>query len=461
MGNIFRQTAAGLALLCAVAVPAGARAETLTDAMIAAYKNSNLLEQNRALLRAADEDVAQAVAALRPIVSFIARATKTHVAPSNPSAAAPTTSTEATLALSAELTLYDNGRNRLAVESAKEAVMATRSDLIGVEQDVLLNAVSAYMDVRRALENVALRQSNVRLISQELQATRDRFDVGEVTRTDVSIAEAALAEARSNLVAAEGDLVAAREGFKLAVGRYPGPLTGIPPTPDLPATVNAARDIAVRRHPDIVSAQHNVTVARLSVARARAALGPTVTAGAEIGVDDYGNDSSSLSLTLSQPIYRGGQLRSVERQALAGADQASAGLLQTVRAIDQEVGTSWASLSTARAQLSATREQISAAQLAYEGTREEANLGSRTTLDVLDSEQDLLDARAARINAEANQYVAVYALLSAMGLLTVDHLGLGIPTYDPVAYYNAVRNAPVTSVQGDRLDRVLKSIGRE
>ncbi|WP_212524495.1 TolC family outer membrane protein [Actibacterium sp. MT2.3-13A] len=429
-----------------------AGAETLTDTLVSAYQNSDLLEQNRALLRAADEDVAQAVSTLRPVISFVARGS--HVENN-----ARTSGSSASLSLSVSLSLYEGGANKLGIEAAKEAVLGTRAELLGLEQDVLLGAVQAHMRMRSAMENVLLSQSNVRLIQQELRAARDRFEVGEVTRTDVSIAEAALAASRSGLVAAEGNLATAREAFKLAVGRYPGTIAGAPRMPKLPASLKAARDIALRGHPDIIASQHNVTFAELNVARAKAARRPSISAGVDLSVDDHGNDTSSLSLQLTQPIYQGGRLISLERQAVNNREASRSRLHQTVRLIDQAVANAWATLAVARAQIAASDEQIRAAQLAFEGTKEEAKLGSRTTLDVLDAEQDLLDARAARIEAEANQYIAVYSVLAAMGLLTVDHLKLGIATYDPEAYYNTVKSAPL-SPRGAQLDRVLKSLGK-
>ncbi|MBK1635248.1 transporter [Rhodovulum adriaticum] len=437
---------------------AAARAETLTDALIAAYKNSHLLEQNRAVLRAADEDVAQAVAALRPVIQFSMDATYTDGNRKGPTVG--TTVTSASADVTASLTLYDGGSNRLAIDAAKENVMATRAALIGVEQNVLLAAVQAYMDVFAAIQNASLAENNVRVLTQQLRATEDRFEVGEVTRTDVSLAQSRLAAARSNLVAAQGALANAREAYRRAVGKYPAGLSGIPSLPSLPKSTSSARDIAVRSHPDILQAQHNVTAAELNVARAKAAQGPSLSANAGLTAEDDGGEYGFVGLSLSQTIYAGGGLYAAERQARANAERARAALLQSVRLIEEQVGSAWANLSVARAQIEATDRQIRAAQLAFEGTKEEARFGARTTLDVLDAEQELLDARTARVQAEANQYVAVYALLASMGLLTVEHLDLGIPTYDPLQYYNAVRNAPAKSIQGARLDRVLEALGR-
>ena len=440
---------AALGVTLALALPAAA--ETLTDALIAAYRNSNLLEQNRAVLRAADEDVAVALSALRPTLGLSSDVTSSNQRLDQ---------LQASLALSAQITVFDFGRNRLGVEVAKESVLATREALVNVEQQVLLSAVSAYVSVRLNQDIVALRESNVRLIAEELRAASDRFEVGETTRTDVAQAEARLAAARSDLIAAQGDLLVAREDYRLAVGRYPGDLRPLPRTPAIPRSLDEARTIASRTHPLIRQAQRLVTVGQLNLERARAQMRPTIGASASIGANDAGEDQRSFGLQLDQTLYAGGRLSALFRQALASSDQSRAALLQTTLDIGQQVGAAYANVTVANASIEAADRAIRANQTAFEGVRDEAALGARTTLDVLDAEQDLLSARTDRVSAEANRYVSVYALLSAMGLLTVEHLRLGIPTYDPAAYYNAVRNAPATSAQGKRLDRVLKSIGR-
>ncbi len=442
----------GAAMALAVTVAAPARADTLADTLIAAYRNSNLLEMNRAVLRAADEDVAQAVSTLRPTLTLSGGLSYSNQRLDELSAS---------LSLQAQMTLLDFGRNALAIEAAKESVMATRWSLVNAEQQVLLNAVRAYIGVRLNLDIVALREANLRLITQELRAAEDRFEVGEITRTDVALAEARLAASRSDLVAAQGDLAIARETFQLAVGRPPGALTGVVRLPRIPATLEEARRIGQQGHPLVRQAQHQVTIADLSVSRAQANTRPTlsITAGRSWS-DGGGNPGDSIGLSFNQTLYAGGRLSSLYRQALAGRDRARAGLHQTVAEVSLGVGEAWANLSVARATIEAADRQIRAAQTAFESVREEARLGARTTLDVLDAEQELLAARTSRLSAEATQVVQAYTLLAAMGLLTVDHLDLGIPTYDPAAYYNAVKGAPATSTQGKRLDRVLEAIGK-
>ncbi len=455
MRNLFGSLVAILMLAAPMA-----HGESLADALIAAYRNSNLLDQNRAVLRAADEDVAIAVSNLRPVIAFAAQAGYARNEFLTPTGArSQTDGLSASISLTADYTLLDFGRNALAVDVAKESVLATREALIGVEQNVLLSAVQAYVEVRLSQEIVALRQSNFRLITQELRAARDRFEVGEITKTDVAIAEARLASSRASLAAAEGDLMVARESYKAATGAYPGRLAGLPATPKTARSLDDAQAVAQRTHPSIRQAQREVTIAELNVARGKADLKPSLAARATLSVDDDGLNSETLGVNLNHTLYAGGKLSALYRKALAGRDTSRAGLHQTSVLVAQNVGNAWSNLAVSAASIDASSRQITAAQTAFDGVREEATLGARTTLDVLDAEQELLDARAARLEAEAGRYIGVYTLLSAMGLLTVDHLQLGIPTYDPAAYYNAVKTAPATSAQGRKLDKILEKIG--
>ncbi len=442
--------AAALSLALLAALPG--RAETLGDALAEAYRHSGLLEQNRALLRAADEDVAAAVAAMRPVVSYAVRSSYLDL----------TDTTTTNFDLSATLVLFDFGRSQLRREIARENVLSLREALIGVEQQVLLRAVSAYMNVRRTAEIVRLRENNVKLIAQELQAVRDRFEVGEVTRTDVSIAEARLAGSKSALAVARGNLTRAREEYRAAIGRYPGKLSSPPRAPATADSLEAARAVARKRHPDMLQAQRAVKIAELNIAMAEAARKPVLSGSALFSLDQDRNDTRSVGITLSGPIYQGGALASAIRKAAAQRDAARAGLHLARLAVDQNVGNAWAQLTVADAAVSASKEQIRAAKVALRGVREEARLGSRTTLDVLNAEQELLDAEAGMVSASSDRYVAVYNLLAAMGLLTAEHLKLGVPVYDPQAYYDAVKSAPLHGVspQGQKLDRVLDALGK-
>jgi outer membrane protein len=404
--------------------------------------------------------VAQAVAALRPVVGFIAEAQYGYNETATQSG--ETFVTEGlfeTYSLSAQMTVYDFGRTQFAIEAAKQTVLAAREALVSLEQQVLLAAVVAFVDVRLQQAVVALRQNNVRVIGEQLRAAQDRFDVGEVTRTDVAQAQARLAESEANLVSAEGALTVAREAYKATVCQYPGNLTAPPKPPRTAQSVDAALAVALRTHPDIRQAQRTVAAADLTVQRAKAGFMPTITGQAQLGIDGEGLQENGLGFQFNQTIYSGGLLASLMRQSIANRDASQAALQQAGVRVAETVGNVWSNLDVADATIVATQQQIDAAQIAFDGVREEASLGARTTLDVLDAEQDLLDARNARVAAEASRYVNVYRLLASMGLLTADHLGLGIPTYDPAAYYNSVRNAPAHSAQGKKLDRILKSIG--
>lgn len=452
MRGFFAATAIAVSVLAAPV----AQAETLTDAFIAAYRNSNLLDKQAATLRAADEDVAQAMATLRPVVDF-ALASSYSRSQQSPNGRF-SDGVRTTFDLSASLTLLDFGRRALRIEIAKESVLATRELLRSVEQDVLFDAVDAYVNVQVNQQLLSLRDSNVRLVTRELRAAQDRFDVGEITRTDVSIAEARLAAARAGYASAEGNLMVAREAFKAATGAYPRNLAALPRSPKLPASMEAARSVALKTHPSVLGAQRRVTINDLGVELQKAGFKPTVSARAGMGINDAGVESQSFGLSLNQRVYSGGNQASLLRQSIAARDGARADLAQAGVVISEAVGNAWAGLIISDAQVQAGDRQIRAAQTAFDGVREEASLGARTTLDVLNAEQELLDARVTRIQAEAQRYLGVYRVLQTMGLLSVEHLKLGIPTFDPAGYYNAVKNAPVHSAQGKKLDRILDKL---
>ncbi|ARE85397.1 type I secretion outer membrane protein, TolC family [Roseovarius sp. TM1035] len=459
LGGVFGLAILGLA-------PVTAKAETLADALKSAYVNSGLLEQNRALLRSADENVAQAVASLRPIIDWTSGITLDSSDTRSQGANRNNTSTSLNLGITGSLLVYDFGRSDFLTESAKETVLATRQTLISVEQFVLLTGVQAYMNVIRNQEFVDLRQNNLRLLREELRAAQDRFEVGEVTRTDVAQAESAVALAQSGLAAAQGDLTRAIEEFREAIGRDPGSLQTPSELPQLGENVDAAKAAALRRHPDLLQAQHNVAAAELNIRAAEAALLPTLNLTARVGASEEldGSDMSrtgSLGVEMRGPIYRGGRLTSQQRQAMAQRDAQLALLHLAGLQVKQDVGDSYANLRAARASRTASREAVRAAQVAFDGTREEATLGARTTLDVLDAEQDLLDARANLISANADVVIAAYSVLASIGELTARDLNLGVQTYDPAAYYELVKDAPIeSSPQGQKLDRVLRALGK-
>ncbi|MFN4098936.1 MAG: TolC family outer membrane protein [Pararhodobacter sp.] len=458
MGVLTRMRAltVGVALVLGLSsAPTVTVAETLADTLVAAYQNSNLLDQQRALLRATDEDVQRSIAALYPVISFA-----TSALTNNTSA----TDYQLQFGFSASVPLIDFGRGRLGVDFARESVLSTRAALVVVEQNVLLNAVSAYMNLYSDLQTLQLQRNNVGVINEQLRAARERFELGDSTRTDVALAEARLAASRSALAAAEGDVAISREQYNLSVGRYPSAIAAPPRLPQLPPSLDVAQDIARRNHPAITQAQHQVTAADITTEQISRERFGTLDAGANVSrttprpPTSTRDVNASLTLSYNVQLYDGGRLRSAERQGVARAQGQRANLHQTVAIVQESVASSWARLQIARASLAAGDLQISAAQSAFDAVSAEAELGSRTTLDVLDAEQELLNARSARIVSAANVQLAAYSLLSSMGQLTVQALNLGIPTYDVEAYSSGMRRGPapvVRSEQGDALDRIM------
>ena len=501
-----------LGVMVVVAQPGPARAEVLADALVSAYVNSGLLEQNRALLRAADEDVAQAVANLRPIIDWTAGITREFSRVRSGSSNAfstgsiGTAETTANIGFTASLLIYDFGRSDFLTEAAKETVLATRETLRSVEQQVLLIAVQAYMDVIRNREFVDLRRNNLRLLQEELRAAQDRFEVGEVTRTDVAQAEAAVALAQSGLAVAEGDFARSVEEFREAVGRAPGDLRPPDDLTGLSSDIAAAKAAAVERHPDIIEAQHNVAAAEINIRAAAAAKRPSVNLTGQLALDEEltgegFSNGGSVGVELRGPIYQGGRLSSLERQARAQRDAQLARLHLAGLQVKQDVGNAYANLRAARAGRAANIEAVrdeyylayfssvltaledvenAVVALAQERIRRQklassaasyrsaASLsqslyktGASSFLDVLDAEQDLLDSQANLISANADVVIAAYSVLASMGELTVRDLNLAVQTYDPAAYYDVVKTAPVpSSPQGRKLDRVLRALGK-
>jgi outer membrane protein len=451
-------------LLAVLALDAGmASAESLADALVRAYQTSPLLEVNRAALRQRDETVPQARSARRPQVSAGVQA---NAQSTTEDLADQLNNLQATL--NVNLTLFDNGGTKAAIESARNLVAAGRADLKDVEQLVLFNAVQAYVDVRRDEEFVILGRNDVDRLSETLEATRNRFDVGEVTRTDVSQSESRLAASRSTLAAAEGSLEISRAAYVAAVGSYPQNLERLPPLPQVPTDLDAATAIGIQRNPIIVSAQYAERSAVYDFDRAMAAKGPTIGVSAQGGFERDnqqqgpngriydGNTFAQAGIEASVPLYTGGFNDSVVRQAQALLDQRRFEVQDSGRQVTQAVSEAWSQLEVARASIVARRQQAEAARIAAEGVAEEARLGARSTLDVLDADQERLQAEAEIVQALRDEYVATYGLLRAMGLLTVEHLKLGITPYDPDVYFVKVRNGPRGGYDTSAVDRIRK-----
>ncbi|HRO12310.1 TolC family outer membrane protein [Amaricoccus sp.] len=445
------------AVAAALALSGAAEADSLADALVKAYQTSPLLDSSRAALRGVDENLPQARSARRPQVGVSASLSSQTTAE-----AIEDQLYSSQASLNASLLVFDNGQTKAAIESARNLIAAGRADLKGIEQQVLFDAVEAYVSVRRDQEFVRLARNDVQRLDETLTATRNRFDVGEVTRTDVSQSESRAAASRSTLAAAEGQLAISRESYLAVVGSPADNLEAPPPLPQVPGTLDAATAIGRQRNPAIIAAQFNERVAVYDFDRALAAKGPqlAITAGVGIERDNQniqgwdGNSFGQVGVEGSLPLYTGGRNDSLVRQAQALLDQRRFELNDSARQVVQSVGEAWAQLLVARASIVARREQVEAARIAAEGVAEEARLGARSTLDVLDADQERLEAEAEVVRALADEYIATYGLLQAMGLLTVEHLNLGIESYNPDVNFTRVRNGPSGGYDTSAVDRI-------
>ena len=444
--------AAGLVLL-----PAAAMAQTLADTLVTAYRTSPLLESSRAALRGLDESVPIARAARRPQIGAGAGANASDTFDNTD----PVYSLQADL--NASLLLFDNGQTAAAIEAARNRIASGRADLKEVEQFVLFSAVQAHADVLRDEEFVRIALNDVERMDETLRATQNRFEVGEVTRTDVSQSEARLAESRSTLAGARGLLEISREAYRAAVGMLPRDLAPLPPLPELPRTLEDAIDIGIRRNPAVISAQFAERAAVYDFDRALAAKGPSISASAGLGVrrsnssvlrdwDNQGFGEVGVRGTL--PLSTGGRNDALVRQAQAVLDQRRYDLQDAGRQVTQQVAAAWTELGVARASIVARREQVQASTIAAEGVAEEARLGARSTLDVLNADQEQLQAEAEVVRAQRDEYVAAYALLRSVGLLTVEHLGLGVETYDPDVNFTRVQAGRPGGYDTSVVDRI-------
>lgn len=452
-----------------------AQAQTLADTMTMAYRNSGLLEQNRALLRAADEDLAQAVAALQPIINWSGEVKTTRIigqAPAGstvvrgaggalelveyPARGFVQTETTAQIALSGQLLLHDFGASGAGVSAARELVLATRASLLSVEQTVLLRAVQAHLNVRRAQEVLAVRRSNVTLLEQQLTAVRQRLEVGEVTRTDVSFLQARVESARAEVAAAEGDLAQARAEYRAVTGQNPGRLSAGSPIRLTRGQAEAERYAQVN-HPAVVEQRHNVAAAEFNVTRAEASMKPRTVLQGQVGVNQDFGVGQSLALQMTGPVYSGGALPSQVRQAMARRDAARSGLHLVADNVRQEVANAYAILRVTQLAIDASDGNVRASRSAFNGLQEEVSLGARTTLDLLDAEQRLVEARLGVVSSQIDAVLASYNALAATGLLTAQHLQLPVQIYDPS--YRLVDDPEVVrSTEGAALERILRRI---
>ena len=435
--------AAGLVGVAALVFATGASAQTLFDAMIAAYQTNPTLQAQRAGLRSIDEGVPQALSDYRPTVTFDGSAGQsTRDTTSSPS----TSLTPLSASLRVSQSLYRGGRTVAAVRQAENVVRAARADLLSTEQSVLLSVVTAYLNVLRDRAVVQLNRNNEDVLARQLQAARDRFEVGEVTRTDVAQAEARLSRATSDRIQAQGDLTSSRANYRRAVGAEIGLIEPAPRIADIPASYDAAVQTALEENPLLVSAQFTEAASRDAIELSRGSLLPTVSVDGDLTYNDelqFRNSttkSASITARLSVPLYQAGLVFSQIRQNRQINSQRRIQVEETRRQVIETVTTSWQRLTTSSAQIVSQLEQVRAAELALEGVEQEAEVGSRTTLDVLDAQQELLIAQVALVRAQRDEYVAAFEVKSSIGRLTVAALGLGVEAFDEEAYYQRIRN---------------------
>jgi len=422
-----------------------ASAQSLADAMVTAYRNSPELAGGRADVKVLGERAVQARAVGR--VRVEGQMSVEALARSKTTPTTDTSNFPTAISLNVVQPLYTGGQVENATEAAETRIDRQKAQLIATEQQVLLDTVAAYADVRRDAEFVSISRNNVRVLGEQLRAANERFEVGEVTRTDVEQARARLAAARSRLASAAGSLATSREAYQRVVGELPGDLQPLPPLPPLPGSYEEAVAMAARDDPGVVAARLEREAAGSDVRAAIGALLPQVslqgalTAGETFADGFSSSEAASVGVFVTIPIYTGGLNYSNVREAQAVVEGASADITTAQRTAARNAGVSWANLDVARASIRAGRLQVSAAQLAFEGVREEAKVGARTTLDVLDAEQEVLDARVNLVAAQHDEYVAAYSLLASVGKLTIEHLGLDVEsTPDVATYYEGVKN---------------------
>ncbi|PKQ03314.1 MAG: hypothetical protein CVT72_15160 [Alphaproteobacteria bacterium HGW-Alphaproteobacteria-11] len=433
------------ALTGALAMSSSASADTLIDALTAAYQSNPTLQAQRADLRATDELVPQALSGWRPSVEAqgsVGRTKNEVTATFSNSGIFDPRSASVTL----NQNLYAGGRTLNATRQAEFAVLAGREGLAGVEQQTLLTAVQSYMDVIRDEGVVALNQNNVTVLRRQLEATQDRFRVGELTRTDVAQSEARLSLARSNLIAAEAQLTASRAFYSRVVGQAPGTLERPARLETLPATEDEARELAAQNNPTLMAARHTEMASYRAVSVAKGALLPSFDVQARY---QYARDpsttvrdveESSILGVLTIPLYQSGAEYSRVREAKEINNRNRLEVAAALRQVDEAVRIAWEQLRASQAGIISTGEQVNASEIALEGVRQESEVGARTTLDVLDAEQELLNARVTLVSAERDLAVSEYNLLAATGQLTARQLQLPVEYYDPEVNYGEVRN---------------------
>ena len=437
--------AAALSIAALLAASAAARGETLKEALASAYLNNPKLEAERARLRATDEDVARAESGFRPVVEGAADYGREKIT-TRPKSDSTGGENPWGYSISVRQSVFSGWRTTSQVAEAEASVKAGREALRQVESEVLLNAVTAYMDVVTAAAILRIRENNVAVLTEEVEAARTRRAAKEVTRTDVAQAEARRARAASTADLAKSDLKTARATFERIVGHAPGAVS-LPPMrlKQLPASIEEAWQFAERQNPALGSALFREEAARHAVDKVRGELLPEVNIEANYGHRDNlsggtdQEDAASITGRVSVPFYDGGEVRARVRQA-KHVHVARLQEIEEARSETQEAVTAaWSALQGQRAKLKSDGIQMEANRIALEGVREEQRVGQRTLLDVLNAEQEFLDSQIELVNARRGVVITSYRLLSAIGMLTSETMGLTSTVYDPEEHFMETR----------------------
>lgn len=439
--------AAVLATVLAASQTTSASAQTMDASLARAYNGNPTLNSQRASLRATNENVPQALSGYRPRITASADI-GASLTDTNQPGAGNSTSRLAPRGAGVQIdqNIFDGGKTRNSVSQAESQVMGARATLLNTEQNVLLDAATSYMNVLRDTAILNLNRNNVEVLEEQLRQTRDRFQVGEVTRTDVAQAEARLSQAQSAEILAESNLKTSIARFRQNVGVEPKQLApGRPIENLLPKSLPAALNIALVGHPAVIASLHGVDAAELQVKVTEADLYPVVGVRGLVAQrydsQIFGDNrfSASAVATLTIPIYEGGQVYSRTRQAKETAGQRRIDVDTQRDTVRAAVVSAWGSLDAAKAQIIAAQAQVQAAETALAGVREEAKVGQRTTLDVLNAQQELVIARSTLVTAQRDRVVASYAVLSAVGRLSAETLKLKTAIYDSRKHYDQVK----------------------
>ncbi len=434
-----------LLLASTIAIAAPAHAETLAQALASAYESNPDIAAQRDLVRQADETVPQALGLYaRPTVNGTVLATQS---------AKDFADTGRTYQGGAQVNvpLFRGGRTRLATSAGENRILAARARLRLTENNIVVSVVTAYADVIRYARVVALNQNQVKVLDRELQQSKDRFEVGDLTRTDVAQSQARVANAQATLVSSQNLLTAARAAYARVVGHDADNLTPLPPLPVLPGTVGQSVDLADANNPSLLAARFDEAASRYDVKVYEAQRLPTLDAAANAGYARYegstgqgvpagGYFTQSATVTAIVPFYTGGYVGSQVRQAQARRSQLMEVINSQSRLATEAATNAFNALVNARAIIESSRVAIDANSLAAEGVRQENQVGTRTIIEVLNAEQELLQAQVNLATAERDEQVAGYQLLAAVGGAEVPALGVGVTPYDPTTNARRVRN---------------------